>query len=354
MDTQTGAIPGRKDFLLRIVEQFRDLAAGIGAPFSAEAYIASDEAVLRIERAGQEESVLRLTARFIDDPAVQHKLVLLWENSQGEVTKILGLGWTVSLPDPAAGLDSQADVPDGDISTAPPGYFTHVLQTLIERALRPQPGITHHPAINPRHAAPSALEPEPLPRALRRANLPQSTKQRTGNAPAPLPNINLLQSALGELATQLGLTAEKVFAGFIEASASAAPLKQGDIAAYAQGAIIEVALCYNAFLDRPAIRASDLGMEPLRHAVVKAKATLFENDEPVRRQFAREMVAGMRLYYAEALAHRGVPDGDAKEMLKTTFGRDAAIVTEAIAILPQTAPAKNSLLPRLFGRNGLE
>jgi hypothetical protein len=42
----------RKDFLLRIVEQFHTLAGEIGMPFKAEAYLTTDgdQAVLRTSR----------------------------------------------------------------------------------------------------------------------------------------------------------------------------------------------------------------------------------------------------------------------------------------------------------------
>jgi hypothetical protein len=78
-----------------------------------------------------------------------------------------------------------------------------------------------------------------------------------------------------------------------------------NVAAYAQGALLELGLFYAAFLRRE-VRASDLGMEGgyLRDAVAKAKAAFFEQDELVRWQVAREMVTGMRLYYEEAAACR--------------------------------------------------
>ncbi len=105
------AIPGRKDLLLRIAGQFRKLAAEIGEPFRAEAYIAKDEtsAVLRVERDGREDTALRVVARFADDgDGMADKLALFWE-CKGEVTRILGLGWMNASPDSSAGLDSAAD-----------------------------------------------------------------------------------------------------------------------------------------------------------------------------------------------------------------------------------------------------
>ena len=171
-----------------------------------------------------------------------------------------------------------------------------------------------------------------------------------------MPDIGLLQAGLGELATKAGLKVENVFAGFIKAAGSPGALKQGDIAAYAQGAMLEVSIFYAAFL-RNSIRASDLGMEggAPRNAVVKAKAAFFEQDEAVRWQVAREMVTGTRLYYAQALASKGVPEAEAKEVLKSIFGRDAAIANEAIAILAEPELAKQqSRLARLLGRNARE
>ncbi len=92
----------------------------------------------------------------------------------------------------------------------------------------------------------------------------------------------------------------------------------------------------------------------MRTAIVKAKAAFFERDEPVRRQVAREMVTGMRLYYAEVLKSQGGPDAQVKDMVKSVFGRDGAIASEAIAILAEPGGGKQGRRwPRLLGR-GLE
>jgi hypothetical protein len=66
------------------------------------------------------------------------------------------------------------------------------------------------------------------------------------------------------------------------------------------------------------------------------------------------MVTGMRLYYAEALAHAGIPDASAKESLRAAFGKEAAVANEAINILRQTEPQQTKTsgpLRRLFGRD---
>jgi hypothetical protein len=114
MNTRTEALPGRKEFLLRIVEQFRELAADIGEPFRAEAYPTNGEAVLSIRTEANEE-LLRITTRFLDDAgAMAHRLVLLWEDCRHEtcaegIPRLIGLGWKDALPDPAAELDNLAD-----------------------------------------------------------------------------------------------------------------------------------------------------------------------------------------------------------------------------------------------------
>ncbi len=359
MDTQMDAIPGRKDFLLRIVEQFRELEAEIGEPFQAEAYIANDEAVLRIDREGQEDSALRVAARFADDgDGMEEMLVLLFECNR-EVIKRLGLGWDKSAPDIQAGLDSPADRVD-DGSAYAMGKVTQGLRADVLALLKGQPpSVSRPPVPRQRHEPVRVADvagdgDERAARGRREPAARRAVEERA--SPRPEPDIGLLQAALGELATKGGLKAENVFAGFIKAAASPGALKQGDAVACAQGALLELALFYAAFLRSNGIRASDLGMEGghLRDAVVKAKAAFFEQDELVRWQVAREMVTGMRLYYAGALASRGVPDIEAKEILKSTFGRDAAIANEAIAILAEPEPAKGGGLRRLLRGKGLE
>ncbi len=365
MDTANGSV-SRKDFLLRIVEQFRELADEIGEPFQAEAYIASDEAVLRIDREGQEDSALRVVARFADDgDGMEEKLVLLFECNR-EVTRRLGLGWNRSAPDAEAGLDSPADHID-DGSAYVMGKVTQALRTDVMAALEGQPAsVSRVPsALAGRGSARRRSESVPAAavslddgeRAAHGSREPAARRAADEPAAPRLePDIGLLQSALGDLATKGGLKAENVFAGFIKAAASAGALKEGDIKAYAQGAVLELSFFYSVFLRSNGVRASDLGMEggPLRDAVVKAKAAFFEQDEAGRWQVAREMVTGMRLYYAEALACRGVPEAEAKEMMRSAFGREASIANEAIAILAEPEAVKGGRLARLLRGKGLE
>lgn len=353
-----------KAFLSRIAEQFQEVADEIGAPYKADAWAGNGEAVLSVSREGQEDDALRVVARFVDDGGgMEEKLVLLFECSR-EVTRRLSLGWNHSAPDAQAGLDSLADHVD-DGSAYAMGKVTQALRADVLAALNGRPGfVSREPSALASRAGSARPRSEPVPvgnvagdggeRTARGRREPAARRAaEKPAAPRPGPDMGLLQAALGELATKGGLKAENVFAGFIKAAASPGALKQGDAVAYAQGALLELALFYAAFLRSNGMRASDLGMEggPLRNAVVKAKAAFFEQDELVRWQVAREMVTGMRLYYAEALASRGVAQAEAKEMLRSSFGRDAAIANEAIAILAEPEPAKRGGLARLFGRN---
>jgi hypothetical protein len=166
----------------------------------------------------------------------------------------------------------------------------------------------------------------------------------------------LLQSALGELPTKAGLRAANVFAGFITMAGRGGPLKHGDVVAYAQGALLELAFFYAAFA-RGNARASELGVEGgrLRDAMLKSKAACFEVDERLRRQIAREMLTGMRLYYADALACRGVSKERATDMLKSAFGREGAIVNDALAIFAEPQSARSAgRWHRLLGRSSLD
>ncbi|HZV21877.1 MAG TPA: hypothetical protein VE986_10075 [Hyphomicrobiales bacterium] len=164
----------------------------------------------------------------------------------------------------------------------------------------------------------------------------------TQKSPAGPPNIRLLQATLGELATAGHLKAENVFASFIESALSGAALKQGDIATYAQGALLELALFNAAFLRSSTTRISNLGIRGghLRNYVAKSKAALFQQDDNVLWQVAREMVTGMRLYYAKALAHAGLSDTAVSERLGAAFGKEGAIANEAIGILRDEEPEK--------------
>ncbi len=345
--------------LLQIEKQFAELAAILPFPFEGEPWRRDDRAGLRVTGPDAEDGrteVTALAARF--DPngddwrGWREKLTL--EADDGE---ILALGWTTGSPDLDAGLNSQADEAEGEIA----GAMGQVIDLLSRKlfALKMEPGfMAPTPVKRVRRIEPLPASGRPGDENLEVRNHSGSTATGTQETAATVavPDIGLLQAGLGELATKAGLKAENVFAGFIKAALSPGALKQGDVANFAQGAMLEVSIFYAAFL-RNSVRASDLGMEggALRNAVVKAKAAFFEQDEAVRWQVAREMVTGMRLYYAQALASKGVPEAETKEALKSIFGRDAAIANEAIAILAEPEPAKQqSRLARLLGRNARE
>ena len=86
MDNSTPALPGRNDFLLRVVEQFRALADEITErhpDLRVEANAATDKAVLSIAAQGEDEHIVRIIARFDNRSDATHKLVLQWEDAAG-------------------------------------------------------------------------------------------------------------------------------------------------------------------------------------------------------------------------------------------------------------------------------
>jgi hypothetical protein len=355
MDNPTPAIPERKDFLLRVVEQFRVLAAEITERhphLQAEAYAATDEAMLNISGQGEDGHFARIIARFDDRSDTAHKLVLQWEDAAGNVSKLIGLSFTETPLDAVSGLDGRADERDED-SVYATGKVVQMLRDDLRRAFSGQGRqAVQLPAIPAAQAS-----PRPLPDEVSRA--PPESTQPLAKVPSPQPDIGHLQAALGELATAAGVKAETVFKPFILAAASGAALKQGDIANYALGALIELALVNSAFLSRNGTSISDFGIEggPLRNHAAKAGAALFQKDEIVVRQNIHKLVSGMRFFYAEALEHAGVAEAEAKEFRRAAFGSEGAIVNKVIAILTETPSGQGAprtpLLRRLLeGRLG--
>jgi hypothetical protein len=268
------------------------------------------------------------------------------------VNKLIGLSFTETPLDNLAGLDGHADARDED-SVYAAGKVVQMLRDDFRRAFSGQgrqavqlPAISVTPASR-----------RPLPDEVSRA--PPEITQPLAKAPCPPPDIGHLQAALGELATAAGVKAETVFKPFILAAVSGAALKQGDIANYALGALIELALVNSAFLSRDGLRISDLGIEggPLRNHAAKAGAALFQKDEILLRQNIHKLVSGMRFFYAEALEHAGIAEADAKEFRRAAFGNEGAIVNKVIAILSEPPPGQGTrgtpLLRRLLeGRFG--
>jgi hypothetical protein len=351
MDDPTSAIPGRKDFLLRVVEQFRALADEITerhADLRVEAYAATDKAVLSVTAQGEDEHIVRIVARFDNRSDATHKLVLQWEDAAGNVNKLIGLSFTETPLDVHSGLDGRPDERDED-SVYATGKVVQMLRDDIRRAFSGQgreavqlPAVPVAPALRRR-----------LPDEVSRA--PPESKPPPAKAPSSQPNIGHLQAALGELATAAGVKAETVFKPFILAAVSGAALKQGDIANYALGALIELALVNSAFLSRDGTRISDLGIEGghLRNHAAKAGAALFQQDEIVLRQNIHKLVSGMRFFYSEALEHAGVAEADAKEFRRAAFGNEGAIVNKVISDLSEPPPGQGApsvpLLRRLLG-----
>ncbi|MGO9172207.1 MAG: hypothetical protein ACLP7P_09610 [Rhodomicrobium sp.] len=354
----------RKAFLSRVVEQFRELADEIGAPYRVEVWGGDNaaDAGLRVvgEWEGEKREVLQVVARFVDGgDAPKAKLILSWQASEGEVTKLIGLGWTEGKPDAITGLDSSADRVDKDSAYAM-GNVTHALRADVLRALKAQPGfVARAPVPRPRSEAVPVSDAsfDDGERDARGRREPAARRAADKAAmPRPQPDIKLLQSTLGVLATKGGVRAEDVFAPFLAVAAGADALKQGDAESHVQGALVRLASFYDMVLSNSDLRPGDLGMEdgPLRGMGFKDEAVRFMQDEAVRWQVARDMVTGICSYYARALASQGVPETDVKEMLRSAFGRAASIANGAIAIFVEPEPAKGGGLWRFLRGKGLD
>src|SRR5262245_52148893 len=110
---------GRRDFLLRIEQQFGELAAEISMPFEAESWAADNKAGLRIIGPDGDCGMLEvqeLVARFNSAGGNRRGWRETLSLEAGDAGQILALGWTESSPDTQAGLDSLADHADGEYS----------------------------------------------------------------------------------------------------------------------------------------------------------------------------------------------------------------------------------------------
>jgi hypothetical protein len=80
---------------------------------------------------------------------------------------------------------------------------------------------------------------------------------------------------------------------------------------------------------RPRTDRAD-GGGALRDAVLAAKAVLYQGNDEVRRQVAREILAAMRITYGAALKNGGGAEEEIAAKLKSGFGNAATIVNEAV------------------------
>jgi hypothetical protein len=367
MDTASYA-SGRKAFLSRVAEQFRELAEEIGSPYRVEVWGGDNaaDAGFRVVREweGEKREILQVIARF-DDAAAgregwREKVILSWQLCEGEVNEILGLGWSGSLPDAAEGLNSPADHID-DASAYAMGKVTQALRADVISALKAQPGfVVRLPVPRQRsepvsvadtsfdegeHAARGRHEP-----AARRAAGKSVTAEEESD-------LAVLQASLGELAAKGGLRAEKVFPVFIRAARDGARLQQGNVRMSLQRAMLRLYLFQQAYLEEPVLRPARMRSEdgPLVDAVLKREAVLYQQPGGVQDNVAGEMVMAMRAFYEAALRRKGVAEDIASEMVKSAFGNAGGIVNAAVAGFRDSLPRSWARFTRLLPRpNSLE
>jgi hypothetical protein len=327
---------GRRDaFLWKVLEQFEGLSRGIAKSFRAEAWENGEAAVLSISQEGREDEVIRVAARFDDAGAERDgfdALLRLTVEWQGDVTEMLKLGWRGSQPVIDRGLDSLADHCEGEYRM---GKAVRALRDDIRATLNLRMAPDAHSAIvemPEESGGEKQLSIDRQKTAADRAWKP-AARRAEQRPPSSRPDVSILQVSLGELAALGGLRAERVFAGFIQATASRNPLAQGDVIAFLQGALVELYLYQEACLYGPRwMRPKTVKAEggALRDAVLAAKAVLFEGNDEARRQVAREMLAAMRTYYNETLGSRGAAEDEIAAKVKSAFGNAATIANEAV------------------------
>jgi hypothetical protein len=244
----------RRDvFIWKVLDQLEGISRWIGEPFRAHAWDDGGEAVLAVWQQGEEDEVLRVTARFDDAGAERagwdEKLSLAME-WRGEAAELLALGWSGSRPDIERGLDSHADHAEGEYAI---GKVTDALRTDIGAALASLAAPASRALARSRPRSPNSIVDasfeivEPVVLAQR---LPETQK---ANGPAPNlaqePDLGLLRHALDALPEMEGVEAQRIFGAFIKAAGSRSALRQGDIAAFVQGGLAELHAFQEAYLE---------------------------------------------------------------------------------------------------------
>jgi len=347
---------GREDFLLRIEQQFEELAAEISLPFEAVPWAADNRAGLRItgpDGDGGMVEVQELVVRFEqagDDREGWHEKLSLEAGDAGE---ILALGWTESSPDALAGLDSLADHAEGECSGAM-GQVTRLLRSKLA-SLKGEPGfVSQLPVRRLRREPLSATEVlhdgrESEARRTKPAKVQADSKPVIA---AEESDFAVLQASLGELATRGGLRAEKVFAVFIKAAREGARLQQGNVRMSVQRAMLRLYLFQKAYLEQPILRPARMRSEdgPLVDTVLAQEAALYQQPGAVQDNVAGEMVLAMRAFYETALRRKGVADDVASEMIKSAFANVGGIVKAAVDGFQASLPRSWTRFTRLLAR----
>ncbi len=367
MDTEKDG--ARRDaFLWKVAAQFEDVAGSIGAGFDAHVWNGFREAVLSVGCKGEDGELLRVRAFFDDEGAhlrgwdEKLSLVLDWKGDwDAEPTDRLVLGWSGSLPDFEAGLDSRADYV-GHGSAYAVGKVVQALGQDVRALLTPHlTPLSHSLALRSRREPGPVIEAasesvKPVARAKRKP----AAQEARGQAPvAPeKDNIRLLTTSLGALTEAKVLSAEAVFAEFIE-TARLTSLRQRQVISFVQSALLDLYLVEKEFFEGPSWkRPSGVRVKggALMEAVSRTKASMFRRGRSAQEHQADKIVAGMEGYYRVVVSQSGRLNPDeVNETVNRAFGKTKVIVTEAVNRFRSSVWPNWARLEQLFQRrSGLE
>ncbi len=244
----------RDAFLFDVYRQFEGLKRWVPSPLTA--FVGEDgrEAVFTVTEG--EHELLRFGVTFdlgeIGDKRwdLNAKLIIEEPGSDQEISEPLILRWHKSLPEAGKGLDSRADIVDGDHAHAAGQIVSLLRDRLAEKLQARSIARANLPALR------AASEPVPIVKAKGEPVVkaePRSTKpEDTREARAPVPSVTKEPDMKGLTAILRGLPeeleVEAIFGGFLAAVRRVTPLREGEIAGFIGEALGEIQAYQEAYL----------------------------------------------------------------------------------------------------------
>ncbi|MGO9475781.1 MAG: hypothetical protein ACLPWS_20600 [Rhodomicrobium sp.] len=250
MDTEScSAI--RDAFLFDVHRQFEGLSRWVPPPLTTAVWEDGREAVFSVSNEAGEWIRFTLVCDIGDGGELTARLIVEQHAPHHQIAEPIILRWHGSLPEPGKGLDSRADVIDGE-DAKEAGQVVRFLHERLADMLQSQRDAS---------ARLPAVRAESRPVALKRVQeRPAIAVRDSANgaaagpaepkeaAPAGTPDLESLVSILRGLPHAEGLDVEHIFGGFIAAVNRVTPLREGEIAGFVGEALGELQAYQEAYL----------------------------------------------------------------------------------------------------------
>jgi hypothetical protein len=250
MDTESaGAI--REAFLFDVHRQLDGLSRWVPEHQTATVWEDGREAVFAVSDGTEELLRFTVVSDIEDGGDLTARLMVEQHAPHHQIAEPIILRWHRSFPEPGKGLDSRADVIQGDDANAA-GQVVSLLRDRLGEMLQVQrEAAVRLPAVRAQSPPPRLKQVEAQPAVAMQSSVKEvaapPARPVEGTASEP-PNLESLVSILRALPDAEGLEVELLFSGFIAAVNRVTPLREGEVAGFIGEALSELQAYQEAYL----------------------------------------------------------------------------------------------------------